>query len=38
MDTMLSLFFLLAIGRAFLGPTLDEIGHRRERRHLNKKG
>ena len=34
MDTMLSLFFLLAIGRAFLGPTFDELGYRREQRRL----
>ena len=35
MDTLLGLFFLLALGRAFLAPTFDEIGYRREQRKLH---
>jgi len=37
MDSLLGLFFLLALGRALLAPTLDELGYRRERRILRKR-
>lgn len=37
MDSLLGLFFLLALGRAIFAPTLDEIGHRLERRALAKR-
>jgi len=36
-DSLLGLFFVLAIGRALLAPALDELGHRLERRALAKR-
>lgn len=36
MDTLLGLFFVLALLRALLAPTLDEIGYRLERRRAAK--
>jgi len=37
MDSLLGLFFVLALGRAFLAPMFDELGYRREQRILRKR-
>jgi hypothetical protein len=37
MDTLLGLFFVLALLRALFAPTLDELGYRREQRWLARK-